>query len=44
MDNVKAIILRAAGINCDMETQHALTLAGAASADRVHINRVIENP
>jgi len=43
MDNVKAIILRAAGINCDMETQHALSLAGA-QADRVHINRVIESP
>ena len=43
MENVKAIVLRAAGINCDMETEHALTIAGAA-AERVHINRVIENP
>jgi phosphoribosylformylglycinamidine synthase len=43
MDNVKAIVLRAAGINCDMETEHALQLAGS-QVERVHINRVIENP
>lgn len=43
MDNAKAIVLRAAGINCDLETQHALELAGA-QAVRIHINRVIENP
>lgn len=43
MENVKAIVLRAAGINCDLETEHALKLAGA-EADRVHINRVIANP
>lgn len=43
MENVKAIVLRAAGVNCDMETQHALELAGAA-AERIHINRLIENP
>lgn len=43
MDNVKAIVLRAAGINCDLETEHALALAGA-QAERIHINRVIENP
>lgn len=42
MTQVKAIVLRAAGINCDMETENALVLAGAA-ADRVHINRIIEN-
>ena len=42
MKNVKAIVLRAAGINCDLETQHALELAGA-TAERIHINRVIEN-
>jgi len=41
MENVKAIVLRAAGINCDLETQHAFELAGA-QADRVHINRIIE--
>ena len=43
MKNVKAIVIGAAGVNCDMESQHAFELAGA-SADRVHINRVIENP
>jgi phosphoribosylformylglycinamidine synthase I len=42
MAKVKAIVLRAAGINCDMETEYALDLAGA-EAQRVHINRVIEN-
>ena len=42
MTDVKAIVLRAAGINCDMETEHALELAGA-KAERVHINRIIED-
>lgn len=42
MQNVKTIVLRAAGINCDVETQNALKLAGAA-ADRIHINRIIED-
>jgi phosphoribosylformylglycinamidine synthase len=42
MNDVKAIVLRAAGINCDLETQYALELAGA-QADRVHINRIIED-
>jgi phosphoribosylformylglycinamidine synthase len=42
MAQVKAIVLRAAGINCDMETEYALELAGA-KADRVHINRIIED-
>jgi phosphoribosylformylglycinamidine synthase I len=42
MAQVKAIVLRAAGINCDMETEHALELAGA-QAERVHINRIIED-
>lgn len=41
MTDVKALVLRAAGINCDRETQHALDLAGA-QAERVHINRLIE--
>jgi len=43
MDKAKAIVLRAAGINCDMETQHALALAGAQT-ERIHINRIIDNP
>jgi phosphoribosylformylglycinamidine synthase I len=42
MAEVKAIVLRAAGINCDMETEYALELAGA-KAQRMHINRIIEN-
>jgi phosphoribosylformylglycinamidine synthase len=42
MADIKAIVLRAAGINCDLETQFALELAGA-QADRVHINRMIED-
>ncbi len=42
MSEVQALVLRAAGINCDVETQHALELAGA-KADRVHVNRLIEN-
>jgi len=40
MAQVKAIVLRAAGINCDMETEHALEMAGA-QAERIHINRLI---
>jgi len=39
---VRAIVLRAAGINTDLETEYALKLAGA-KADRVHINRLIED-
>lgn len=42
MKNIKAIVLRAAGINCDRETEDALELAGA-EAERVHINRIIED-
>jgi phosphoribosylformylglycinamidine synthase I len=37
------LILRAAGTNCDLETQHAWELAGA-QADRVHIRQLIETP
>ncbi len=43
MAQTKAIILRAAGINCDLETQHALKMAGA-DAERIHINRMITKP
>ncbi len=42
MENVKAIVLRAAGINCDLETQFAFEQAGA-QADRIHVNRIIED-
>jgi phosphoribosylformylglycinamidine synthase I len=42
MENVKVIVLRAAGINCDLETQNAFESAGA-QAQRIHINRLIED-
>ena len=42
MAEVRAIVLRAAGINCDRETEYALELAGA-KAERVHINKIIAN-
>jgi phosphoribosylformylglycinamidine synthase len=38
-----AMILRAAGTNCDGETAHAFALAGART-QLVHINRLLENP
>ncbi len=41
MAEVRALALRAAGINCDVETQYALEMAGA-KADRTHVNRLIE--
>lgn len=43
MARVRAVILRAAGTNCDVETQHAWHCAGAA-ASRVHVRRLIERP
>ncbi|UCE98857.1 MAG: phosphoribosylformylglycinamidine synthase I [Planctomycetota bacterium] len=42
MAQIKAVVLRAAGINCDMETEYALEASGA-KAERVHINRMIED-
>jgi len=42
MTDINAIVLRAAGINCDQETEYALQLAGA-NAQRLHINRLIED-
>jgi phosphoribosylformylglycinamidine synthase len=39
----QALILRTAGINCDLETAHAFELAGAC-ATFLHINRLLENP
>ncbi|MCB7128749.1 MAG: phosphoribosylformylglycinamidine synthase I [Candidatus Brocadiales bacterium] len=41
MSKVKALVLRAAGTNCDLETEHALKKAGAET-QRVHINRILE--
>jgi phosphoribosylformylglycinamidine synthase subunit PurQ / glutaminase len=43
MHKPRILILRAPGSNCDGETQFAFELAGAI-ADKVHINRLRENP
>lgn len=43
MANARVLILRAPGANCDLETQFAFEQAGAV-ADRVHINRLREQP
>jgi phosphoribosylformylglycinamidine synthase len=40
---VRAVVLRTAGTNCDAETEYALEKAGA-SAERVHVNRLVESP
>ncbi len=41
--NVRTLILRTAGTNCDRETAYAFERAGA-EAEAVHINRLIESP
>lgn len=43
MTHTRAIVLRAAGINCDAETVRALELAGA-DTQLVHLARVLERP
>ncbi len=43
MTSPRVLILRAPGTNCDEETAHAFQLAGAET-ERVHVNRLIENP
>lgn len=43
MSKPKVLILRAPGTNCDLETEFAFEQAGA-QAERVHINRLIEQP
>jgi phosphoribosylformylglycinamidine synthase subunit PurQ / glutaminase len=43
MAKPRVLILRAPGTNCDKETQFAFELAGGV-AERVHINRLRENP
>jgi phosphoribosylformylglycinamidine synthase len=43
MATPRALILRAPGANCDVETQFSFELAGAA-AERIHINRLREQP
>lgn len=39
----QVLILRAPGTNCDLDTAYAFELAGA-TAERFHINRLLENP
>jgi phosphoribosylformylglycinamidine synthase subunit PurQ / glutaminase len=43
MATPKALVLRAAGVNCDVETQYALEQAGF-EAQRIHVFRLIEDP
>jgi len=43
MATVRVILLRAAGTNCDLETQYAWECAGAV-AERVHIRQLIAQP
>ncbi|MBS0262554.1 MAG: phosphoribosylformylglycinamidine synthase subunit PurQ [Planctomycetes bacterium] len=43
MPQPKVIVLRAPGTNCDIETAHAFEHCGA-TADRVHLYRVLEQP
>jgi len=38
-NHVKALVVRTAGINCDIETAHALNAVGAA-AELVHVNEI----
>ena len=38
-----ALVITAAGINCDLELAHAFELAGAR-AESIHLNRLIESP
>ncbi len=42
MATPKALVLRAAGVNCDVETEFALKQAGF-QAERVHVFRLMEN-
>ncbi len=43
MSGPRAIVVRAAGTNCDRETAHALELAGAR-VETVHVGRLAERP
>ena len=43
MAKPKVLVLRSPGANCDEETAEAFRLAGA-TADRVHVNRLLEHP
>ncbi|MEE9201534.1 MAG: phosphoribosylformylglycinamidine synthase I [Candidatus Brocadiales bacterium] len=41
MPKVKALVLRTAGTNCDLETEYAFKKAGA-DVHRIHVNRILE--
>ncbi|QDT02426.1 Phosphoribosylformylglycinamidine synthase [Rubripirellula lacrimiformis] len=43
MPSPRVLVLRAPGTNCDEETAFAFQVAGA-EVERVHVNRLIENP
>ena len=43
MSRIRVLVLRSAGANCDLETEHAWRLAGA-DPQRIHIGRLIEKP
>ncbi len=43
MATLRVLILRAAGTNCDLETEHAWALAGA-QPERVHLRRACDDP
>lgn len=43
MNEVRVLVLRAAGINCDEETMHCWRLAGASPV-LTHINEFVESP
>ncbi|MEX2317213.1 MAG: phosphoribosylformylglycinamidine synthase subunit PurQ [Pirellulales bacterium] len=43
MASPRVLILRAPGTNCDAETAHAFSLAGAAP-EEWHVNRLLESP
>ena len=40
---IRTLILRAAGTNCDLEAAYAFERAGAV-AENLHVNRLLENP
>lgn len=44
MAAIHVLVLRTAGTNCDLETVHAWQIAGAASVERMHIRRVLDEP
>ena len=43
MQKVRVLILGGYGINCDVETGWAFSMAGADTVETVHVNRVINN-